>query len=232
MKKTLHIIFLFVSTFLISHIAYAEKPVNITPDLKSVKVKHTNKDGSTQMVTLMRNQDTKNEVSSHYAKTSRPCPPFCIQPMAPFAPHQVDVLGEVEVINYIQKMQKDDSIKLIDSRTSDWIFLKSGTIPGAINIPWTKLNPAKGATPEQIADIMSREFGVSVPEEGPYDFRKAKTLVLFCNGMWCGQSPTNIKTLLGMGYPAAKLKWYRGGMQDWEILGLATVKSAVIISAK
>ena len=27
-----------------------------------------------------------------------------------------------------------------------------------------------------------------------------------------------------MGYPAEKIKWYRGGMQDWEILGLATVK--------
>jgi hypothetical protein len=26
------------------------------------------------------------------------------------------------------------------------------------------------------------------------------------------------------GYPANKIKWYRGGMQDWEILGLTTVK--------
>ena len=51
----------------------------------------------------------------------------------------------------------------------------------------------------------------------------AKTLVMFCNGMWCGQSPANIRTLLRFGYPADKLKWYRGGMQDWEILGLTTV---------
>ena len=46
---------------------------------------------------------------------------------------------------------------------------------------------------------------------------------MFCNGMWCGQSPANIRTLLRFGYPADKLKWYRGGMQDWEILGLTTV---------
>jgi len=42
--------------------------------------------------------------------------------------------------------------------------------------------------------------------------------------MWCGQSPSSIKTLLRFGYPAKKLKWYRGGMQDWEILGLTVIK--------
>ncbi|MDH3355786.1 MAG: rhodanese-like domain-containing protein, partial [Chromatiales bacterium] len=39
-----------------------------------------------------------------------------------------------------------------------------------------------------------------------------------------GQSPLAIKALLKLGYPAEKLKWYRNGMQDWEILGLSTVK--------
>jgi hypothetical protein len=44
--------------------------------------------------------------------------------------------------------------------------------------------------------------------------------------MWCGQSPSNIKTLLKFGYPAHKIKWYRGGMQSWSNLGLNTVKPA------
>jgi hypothetical protein len=48
-------------------------------------------------------------------------------------------------------------------------------------------------------------------------------LVLFCNGAWCGQSPTNIKALLSFGYPPHKLKWYRGGMQAWEQMGFTTV---------
>ncbi len=33
-----------------------------------------------------------------------------------------------------------------------------------------------------------------------------------------------IKGLLKIGYPAHKLFWYRGGMQDWENLGLTTIK--------
>ena len=74
-----------------------------------------------------------------------------------------------------------------------------------------------------IAEIFEDKFGVLRTSEF-WDFSNAKTLVLFCNGMWCGQSPNNIKSLLKIGYPAHKLKWYRGGMQDWSILGLTVIK--------
>ncbi|MHB1353733.1 MAG: hypothetical protein ACYCWA_10550 [Thiobacillus sp.] len=38
--------------------------------------------------------------------------------------------------------------------------------------------------------------------------------------------PTNIKGLLKIGYPADRIRWCRGGMQDWGVLGLTTVKPA------
>ena len=113
----------------------------------------------------------------------------------------------------------DDSILVIDSRTPDWV--KRGTIPGAINIPWTTLNISK-SDPFTIVDTLEKHFNVKAQED-LYDFSKAKTLVMFCNGIWCGQSPNNIKSLLKIGYPPHKIKWYRGGMQDWAILGLTTV---------
>ena len=115
----------------------------------------------------------------------------------------------------------DDSIIVVDSRTPDCVA--KGTIPSAKNLPWTKLNPAKGADPISIGEIMESEFGAK-QQEGLWDFSNAKTAVMFCNGMWCGQSPNNIKNLLKFGYPAHKIKWYRGGMQDWEILGLSTAR--------
>ncbi|MGD9409318.1 MAG: rhodanese-like domain-containing protein, partial [Thiohalocapsa sp.] len=40
----------------------------------------------------------------------------------------------------------------------------------------------------------------------------------------CPQSTANLQTLANMGYPVHKLKWYRGGMQDWVSVGLTTVK--------
>ena len=190
--------------------------VKITSKMASVDVMH---DG--RKVTITRNQDQKNTVNPAFAKTSRKCPPFCIQP-AVVAPG-VDTIAEVEMLDYLARMSAgDDSILVIDSRTQDWV--RKGTIPGAINIPWTALNPAQGADPISIGEILVNQFGVK-DLEGLWDYSSAKTLVLFCNGMWCGQSPNNIKNLLKFGYPAHKIKWYRGGMQDWEILGLSTIKS-------
>jgi rhodanese-related sulfurtransferase len=189
--------------------------VKITPDMASVDVMHNGK-----KTTIMRNQDQKNTVNPAFAKTSRKCPPFCIQP-AVVAPG-VETIAEVEMIDYLAKMNAgDDSILVIDSRTPDWV--KKGTIPGAINIPWTNLNPAKGADPLSIGEIMEDQFNAK-QLEGLWDYSNAKTLVMFCNGMWCGQSPNNIKNLLKFGYPADKIKWYRGGMQDWEILGLSVAR--------
>ena len=193
-----------------SHLA-----VKITPDVESVDVMHGG-----QKITIMRNQDEKNTVNPAFAKTSRKCPPFCIQPssMGP----GVETIGESEIIEYARRMSGGDgSIVLIDSRTPDWVG--RGTIPGAMNVPWTQLNPAKGADPISIAEIMEGVFDVKSNEE-LMDFSNCKTAVMFCNGMWCGQSPNNIRNLLKFGYPAHKIKWYRGGMQDWEILGLTTVK--------
>ncbi len=189
--------------------------VNITPSMESVTVMH----GGAK-TTIMRNQNQKNTVNPAFAKTSRKCPPFCIQPST-LAPG-VETIAEVEVIGYLKRMNDgDSSILVVDSRTPDWVA--KGTIPGAVNLPWTSLNPAKGADPISIGEIMEDKFNAR-NLEGLWDFSKAKTLVMFCNGMWCGQSPNNIKNLLKFGYPAHKIKWYRGGMQNWEILGLSTAK--------
>ena len=210
---------LIITSIMITGLAFstsvsAGKPVGIAKGMMDVTVQHNGKN-----MKIMRNQDNKNTVNPAFAKTTRPCPPFCIQP-AVLAPG-VETIAEVEMIHYIKMMSDgDDSILVVDSRTPDWV--KKGTIPGAVNMPWTKLNPAKGADPISILEIMEDKFGVT-ENEGLLNFSKAKTLVMFCNGMWCGQSPNNIKNLLKFGYPAHKIKWYRGGMQDWEILGLSTV---------
>lgn len=204
----------FAAALVLSSNVSADKPVGINKKIMDVTVKHDGKN-----VKIKRNQNNKNTINPDFAKTSRPCPPFCIQPSA-LAPG-VETIAEVEMLHYLKKMSGgDDTILVVDSRTPDWV--KKGTIPGAVNLPWTKLNPAKGADPISIIEIMEDKFNVT-ENEGLLNFSEAKTLVMFCNGMWCGQSPNNIKNLLKFGYPAHKIKWYRGGMQDWEILGLTTV---------
>lgn len=186
--------------------------VKITRSIETVEINHNNKP-----LTIMRNQDTQNLINPGFAKTSRKCPPFCIQPMTP-APG-VETIDELQMLDYLKrKSNGDDSILVIDSRSADWV--KRGTIPGAINIHFQKLS---NNSEENVAEILEDDFGVTIGD-ALLDFTYAKTLVFFCNGIWCGQSPTNIKSLARLGYPPHKLKYYRGGMQAWESLGLTTVK--------
>jgi rhodanese-related sulfurtransferase len=140
----------------------------------------------------------------------------------------VETVGELEVIGYLKQIADgSEAVLVVDSRTPDW--LARGTIPGSINVPWNRINVDVGdfeigTSAETLDAIMQDQFGATRTDDG-WDFSKAKTLVLFCNGLWCGQSSINIKTLARLGYPSSKLKWYRGGMQDWVSVGLTTVRN-------
>lgn len=192
----------------------------ISAEVESVDVIHNGK-----IVTISRAGDKDHKIPEWYQKSSRHCPPFCVQPMS--VSPGVETIGEMEMLAYLKRMSDGDaSILVIDSRTPDW--MPRGTIPGAVNIPWNTINIEQNAMfglegeAAGLADILKGQFGAKQTDTG-WDYSNAKTLVMFCNGVWCPQSSVNIKTLVKMGYPASKLKWYRGGMQDWVTLGLTTV---------
>lgn len=188
--------------------------VGITSQLDQIKVKHNG-----ESIVIKRDQNTNAEIQSLFAKTSRPCPPFCVQPMS--IATGVETIGELEMLDYIQKAQADQSIMIIDSRLKNWV--DKGTIPTAIHIPWTSLTSHDDT---QISPFLLKKLGVETVSSSTgdqLDFTHAKTLVLFCNGTWCGQTSESIKGLLELSYPPEKLKYYRDGMQGWTSLGLTTV---------
>lgn len=212
MKLTIPFIVLLSTLVFIPQTLSAEeketKKVMITSNLFNLDIKYND-----TTATIMRNQDKKNEIVPFYRKTAR----GTIQAMNPFKPHAVETLGETEIIDYIKQMSAgDESIIIIDSRTPAWVK-RSGMIPSAVNIPFTKFKDTAGTL-----EIMEEQLEVITGET--FDFSHAKTLVMYCNGNWCGQSPTAIRKLLTMGYPAAKIKYYRGGMQSWTALGLTVTK--------
>jgi rhodanese-related sulfurtransferase len=189
--------------------------VDITAEIESIEVNHNG-----EKVVIQRTQDADHKIGGGYDKTSRQCPPFCIQPSA--ITKDVETIAELEVLHYL----KDKKAIVVDSRTPDW--LARGTIPGSVNIPWTKINiSTKQAWSEDMEEqgvdaVLQKYFSVA-KKKGILNFDHAKTLVVFCNGAWCGQSANFIRTLLKKGYPVEKLKWYRGGMQAWESFGLTTI---------
>jgi rhodanese-related sulfurtransferase len=131
---------------------------------------------------------------------------------------KVETFGEVEVLDFIERAKTNKNMLLVDSRTENWFYHE--TIPTATNVPYVYLKQSQ--YPDEFQEYIEM-LGVK-KIDGKYDFTNAKELLLFCNGAWCGQSPESMKYLTDIGYPEAKLKWYRGGIQSWLSLGLTTVK--------
>lgn len=175
-------------------LALAQEPVMLRPGLAAVTV-----ETPAGPVEISRIQDNANLLEREWARTSRPCPPFCIQPMRPA--EGVTTIGELELLEMLQ----DPAVRVIDSRTPDWF--RGGTIPGAVSIPWN-----------EVVDRLD-ELGCEADFDG-WDCAQAARVALFCNGMWCGQSPTAIRAMIAAGYPADRIFYYRGGMQAWRLLGL------------
>ncbi len=209
---------------------------------KDVKVKITNNksyavvhaDG--KQIKITRIQDTSHVIDGSFSKTSRPCPPFCINPLK--IDDKVNTVAELEVIQFMETTMYRGNGVLVDARTPSWH--SKGTIPGSTNIPFTvfekdlgdielmEVLESLGAVERDDVNpvlLMAESFGLMDGDQKTesWDFTKAKELLLWCNGPWCGQSPRAIRALLAIGYPAEKLHYYRGGMQMWQSLGLTTV---------
>jgi hypothetical protein len=189
----------------------------------------------TKQIIIKRIQDPAYKLTDDFTKTSRPCPPFCIQPMT--IASGVETVAELEVLDYLQQSTVDDSVLIVDSRIKEWVDI--GTIPSAKHVPWTSLTLGNGTSLVDVIITLKSAFDVKVAEgtdadqineafskgklDEILDFSNAKTLVLFCNGSWCGQTPEAVLALLELSYPAEKLKYYREGMQGWLSLGLTTL---------
>lgn len=128
-----------------------------------------------------------------------------LQPLIPL--RGVRPVTEIEVLHALN----DPSTMVIDMRGGDEPL--DATIPNSFHIPYN--------------DIEDRldELGCTRKADRPvrWNCAKAKKVIAFCYGPMCLQSPIGIRIMVQMGYPVNKISYYRGGMMDWEALGLTTV---------
>ena len=114
-------------------------------------------------------------------------------------------VGEIEVLHALN----DPATMVIDMRDEDEPL--EATLPNSYHIPYNEL--------EDRLDVLGcqRSSGKS------WDCSRAVNIVAFCHGPMCLQSPAGIASIVRLGYPVGKIAYYRGGMTDWEALGLTTV---------
>ena len=132
----------------------------------------------------------------------------------------LETYGELEVLYTLKEMKTDPNIVLVDARTKQWF--KYRTIPGSINMPFRYFKNKDEYEFE--FEYAMKYLGVVKDKDDNYNFDNVKTMVIFCNGPWCSQSPDMIFALMKVGYPSEKLKWYRGGMQDWLSAGMTSTR--------
>ena len=77
----------------------SDMPVKITPETGQITADHA---GSP--LHIQRNQDPAGQITPNFLRTSRKCPPFCIQPM--HLPNGVETIGELEMLDYLSARPK------------------------------------------------------------------------------------------------------------------------------
>ncbi len=163
---------------------------NITPRLKSIEIQYQGKRFLIE-------------------REGRSCPPFCIQPMKI---EQIETIGELETLSFIEKMQQNKNFLLIDARSRE--AYKNNTIPSAINIPAVLLEPNS-----QYRSSIIKLLGGKILQKKWY-FRTPLKLLIFDNGILDNQSSRLIHALINVGYPQSSILYYRGGIQSWQEAGL------------
>lgn len=125
-----------------------------------------------------------------------------LQPMVPIP--GVRPVGELEVLAALS----DSAYVVVDMREPKWRL--KATIPGSISVPYN--------------EVVERldEFACARMSTG-WDCTGAKHIIAFCNGPACPQSPTAIRAMIDHGFPSDRIHYYRGGMQDWLVLGLTSI---------
>lgn len=216
----------------------ASTEVNVTEAQPYVLMNHHEEPAGVQQI-----QGSGKDITAVFNKASRPCPPFCVNPMN--IETGVATIAELDVVEFMETAMQTGEGVMIDARTPAWY--QKGTIPGSVNIPFTVFEKPVddpelvealerlGAKRRNDVNVVVRSlekvglFGGSEKTDS-WDFSEARQLLLWCNGPRCSQSPRAIRALTNLGYPAEKLHYYRGGMQMWQSLGLSTVRPSDISS--
>ena len=197
-----------------------------------INVEYQDENGDEQILLLKRNNskgcnnikfEPKNIWNSKYVETNikDKCKVSVVTTIGSISAIKFDGIetyGELEVLEFIKQSQENQNYLLVDTRSEKWFF--HSTIATSVNIPFTYFS--KSRYPDEFIDTL-HTIGVIINKDGTYNFKDTKTLLLFCNGAWCGQSVTAIEYLVKIGYPKDKIFWYRGGIQSWKMLGLPTI---------
>jgi rhodanese-related sulfurtransferase len=164
-----------------------------------------------EQIQISRDTESAPKQAATFAAISGTCGAPCIAPME--VAQGVPTFGETEVLTFLVKEVANSTGLLVDARMPN--DRAQGFIPGSVNLPYATLDTGAAFLGEIFNALGVREL------EGFYNFTDAQSLLVYDTGPSTDDAGRLINGLLAAGYPAEKIKYYRGGMQVWAVLGFS-----------
>ena len=169
---------------------YNPSYINITENLQSVDVVHL---------------DNNITIERSASKSAPLCPPYCIEPMKIKG---VETVGELELLEFVKKLNKKRDGLLIDVRKNS--KYRDETIPSAINLPYDMLTKASPYQKEVLKTLGAKKI------RNGWFFKNPQKLMIFGESSFSPEASKAVKELLKLGYPKDKILYYRGGILSWK----------------
>lgn len=148
--------------------------------------------------------------AARFAALAPDCDPACIS--GPTAVSDVQTLVEPEVLEFLAQIVGKNQGLLVDARLPKG--REMGFIPGSVSLPAETVGPNSEFRDDILKALGARAF------EDVFNFADAQSLVVYDSGPTQHDAKALITNLLAAGYPPEKIRYYRGGMQVWAVLGL------------
>ena len=162
------------------------------------------------LVQISPNAANAATYASRFAAVPASCDPYCIAPQS--AAVGIEALIEGQVLDFLVEKVGQNAGLLVDARMPEARAL--GYIPGSVSLPHETLAPENEFRDEILKALGARAF------EDVFNFADAQNLVVYDNGPTQNDAGVLISHLLEVGYPPEKIRYYRGGMQVWSVVGL------------
>lgn len=148
--------------------------------------------------------------ASRFAAVPASCDPYCVAPQS--AAVGIETIIEGQVLDFLVTAVGENTGLLVDARMPEGRAL--GYIPGSVSLPHETLADENEFRDEILKALGARAF------EDVFNFADAQNLVVYDNGPSQNDAGILISHLLEVGYPPEKIRYYRGGMQVWSVVGM------------
>lgn len=164
-----------------------------------------------ERVKISRENREVARYAERFAAAGDGCGAPCIAPMS--IADGIQTLDETQVLEFLVTQVADNSGLMVDARMP--AERAQGFIPGTVNLPFATLDPANEYRKDILRALGAREF------DGVFNFTDARELLIYDNGPSTNDAGKLVQHLLNEGYPAELIRYYRGGMQVWAVLGFS-----------